>query len=510
MRVLLVAEISRLRPWMRDFAADLTARGFSVALRTVDGDPPSGALRLLFEAERLLLGAGRFGGPEALTAEAIAPPPGPDFTAEAVIDLTREPSSSDDGPAFVFALAFDGATGEDALFSALTRGGGATVEIFDPRTGEIHERARPSLECAAGLIAAAATIGARAGAALTARLAAAQAGRVRPRLIGQRLRRVPCPPADATRFPSALAHRLARHLYRLVCHTPHWRIGWRLHDGPGLFDVGRFEAPRFKPLRETGLRFFADPFPISWRGEHHVFVEDFDHRRGKGTIAALRFDENGPTGEVATALEEPWHLSYPSPILHDGELYLAPEATQNRELALYRCVAFPDRWERAATLLSDVVVSDVSIVRRGETWWMFSTIEDGRGGWSDMLAIHSSPTLFGPWTAHRDLPNLIDAGAARSAGLPFERDGRLFRPVQDCTANYGGGVDLVEVTRLDAEGYEQEVRLRLRSGPAWPGGRLHTINRCGRLEVIDGVAARPKWAALDRLVEPLFAPGGPQ
>ncbi len=508
MRVLLIAEVSRLRPWMRDFAADLKARGFAVALRTVDGDPPSGTLRLLFEAERLLLGIGRFGGPETVSPDTIAPPPGSDFTPDAVIDLTRDPAASDDDPVPTFALAFDGASGEDALFSALTRGVGTMVEIFDPRSGEILERAVPSLECASGLIAAAATIGARAGAALTARLAAARDGRERPRLVGERLRRVAGRPATAAPFPRALAHRLARHLYRLACHTPHWRIGWRLHDGPGLFDAGRFEAPRFTPLRETGLRFFADPFPITWRGETHVFVEDFDHRLGKGTIAALRFDDHGPTGEVVTALEEAWHLSYPSPILHDGELYMAPEATQNRELALYRCVAFPGRWERVATLLCDVVVSDVSIVRRGETWWMFSTIEDGRGGWSDMLAIHSAPTLFGPWTAHRDLPNLIDAGAARSAGLPFERDGRLFRPVQVCTANYGGGVDLVEVTRLDEDVYAQEVRLRLRSGPAWPGGRLHTINRSGRLEVIDGVVARPKWGVLDRLVEPLFEPGG--
>jgi hypothetical protein len=140
---------------------------------------------------------------------------------------------------------------------------------------------------------------------------------------------------------------------------------------------------------------------------------------------------------------------------------------------------------------------------------MFSTLEDGRGGWSDMLAIHSAPSLFGPWTPHRDVPVLVDAGVARSAGRLFERDGRLFRPVQDCSGIYGGGVDVVEVTRLDEDAYEQIVRTRLRPGRAWPGRRLHTVNRCGRLELIDGAVLRPKWDPLDRLVAPFFEPRGP-
>jgi len=506
-RILLVLPAARLRPWMRDFAADLDGRGFDVRLRLVEGDPPSTLLRLVFDLDRLLVGWRRAAPPETVAADAIAPPADADFRPDVAVDLTADPAVP--VPAVpTFAVAFAGAPGETALFGMLTHGGGALADVYDVATGEIVERARPSLERAIGLVEAAASVAARAARLITVRLVALREGRTRRRLDGVRLARVAPDAPSLGRHPAAFARALARHVYHLVCRAPHWRIGWRHVDGPGLADTGDFAGPVFRPVPDPGLRCFADPFPVTWRGETHVLFEDFDHRLGRGRISALRFDESGPVGPVRPVLEEAWHLSFPYPVFDDGAFYLVPESTSRREVTLYRCLAFPDRWEPVATLLSGVSASDVSIVRRGDRWWMFSTIEDGRGGWSDMLAIHSAPALLGPWTAHRDVPLLVDAGAARSAGVPFERDGRLFRPVQNCSLVYGGGVDVVEVTRLDDDGYEQGLRHRIRSGRSWPGGRIHTLNRLGRLEVIDGVVARPRWNLLHRLVEPLFEPGG--
>jgi hypothetical protein len=47
---------------------------------------------------------------------------------------------------------------------------------------------------------------------------------------------------------------------------------------------------------------------------------------------------------------------------------------------------------------------------------------------------------------------------------------------------------IAEITRLDNEGFTQRVEAILRPGPRWPGRRLHTLNRAGRLECIDGSA----------------------
>ena len=505
MRILLVREAARLRPWMRDFASDLRAHGFEVRLGPRPGGEPSRLVGLIFELDRLTNAMRRHDVADAVAPDEIAAPPGGDFTPEVVVDLTGRPAAYAGVP--TFALAFDGIPGEDALLAALTENGAVTVAIHDPGTGEILEEIRPSLECAQGPIDATAVVGARVAAVLLARLLALRSGRRRPGRVaaGSRIRIAPAEPSLGY-FARRLRDVLARHLYRMVSRSPHWRIGWRHVDGPGLVDTGNFEAPLFRPFPDGGLRCYADPFPIEWQGETHVLLEDFDHRSGKGMISAIRFDDGGPIGPAVPVLEEPWHLSFPFPIVDEGNLYVVPESTARRDVALYRCIAFPDRWERVATLLDGVCASDVAIVRWADRWWMFSTLEDGRGGWSDMLAIHSAPSLVGPWRPHRDVPVMIDVAAARSAGRPFVRDGRLHRPVQDCSAIYGGGIDVVEVTRLDDEGYEQEVRLRLRPNPAWPGRRLHTVNRVGRLELIDGAVPRPKWDVIDRLVAPLWTP----
>jgi hypothetical protein len=67
-----------------------------------------------------------------------------------------------------------------------------------------------------------------------------------------------------------------------------------------------------------------------------------------------------------------------------------------------------------------------------------------------------------------------------------QRNGALIRPFQDCRDGYGAALGLARITRLDDEAFEQQVETILRPGPLWPGRRLHTLNRAGSLECIDG------------------------
>jgi hypothetical protein len=96
---------------------------------------------------------------------------------------------------------------------------------------------------------------------------------------------------------------------------------------------------------------------------------------------------------------------------------------------------------------------------------------------------------------------LVDQASARPAGAMVVRDGTLWRPVQDCTAGYGCGIGLAEITRLDHEGFAQSVRTVLQADPGWPGRRIHTLNRAGRLECIDGSAYSPRSRTLARRLE---------
>jgi hypothetical protein len=119
---------------------------------------------------------------------------------------------------------------------------------------------------------------------------------------------------------------------------------------------------------------------------------------------------------------------------------------------------------------------------------MTATVRDGGGSYSDALHLWSARSFRGPWTPHRKNPVLIDTAAARPAGRVVERGERLIRPVQDCRRGYGAALALAEITRLDDNRFEQSVVSVLEPGKSWPGRRLHTVNRAGRLECIDGSA----------------------
>jgi hypothetical protein len=177
------------------------------------------------------------------------------------------------------------------------------------------------------------------------------------------------------------------------------------------------------------------------------------------------------------------------------------QGSANATVTLYRADPFPYRWVPEATLLSGIEASDATIVRHGGLFWMFAATRDGRGSWSDTLSIYWARDLRGPWSAHAGSPVLIDQAAARPAGAMFERAGRLWRPVQDCTHGYGTGIGLAEVTVLDKERFEQRVDVVLHAEPHWPGRRFHTLNRAGALECIDGAAYSPKSRMLARRFE---------
>ena len=297
-----------------------------------------------------------------------------------------------------------------------------------------------------------------------------------------------------------LAGAIARRIYRLCCYAPHWHVGWRTTDDAGVWASKNLSGPPWAILADPGHRFYADPFPVTWQGRTFVFFEELDHRLGKGTISAIEFGAAGPTGPVLPVLEEPWHLSYPFLIEHDGEMWMIPESSEHRDVALYRCVAFPDRWERHATLLSDIELGDATIVRHDGRLYLFGATRDGGGGYSDTLSIFHARHLFGPWLPHAANPIMVDRAAARPAGHFVTIDGALWRPVQDCSDGYGAALGLAEISKLSPDTFSQTVRHTLRPDSRWPGRKLHTLNRCGRLEVIDGSRIQPKLEALRGMV----------
>ncbi len=409
-----------------------------------------------------------------------------------VLELDGAETSS--GGSAAFYPVFDGFGSELALISALLAGHMPEIALIDRLDGSALATGRPSFENGGGLTGALDSVLSRTIVLIESLVSAPR--RPAPGPAPSQLRYGP--PRPAAVLLQSVAWGAARAAYKLCMLTPHWRVGWRRHDGPGVIDRLNLDGPVWHNLPDPGHRFFADPFPVVWQGREAIFVEDLDHRVGKGTISAIELVDGTPRSPVA-ALEEPWHLSYPFLIEEAGQLYMLPEASLSGDVTLYRCVDFPSRWERCATLLSGIEAADATILRHGGRYWMFAVTREGRGGYSDTLRIWHAPGLFGPWDEHGLRPVCIDAASARPAGGVVASRGALWRPFQDCANGYGTTLGLARIDQLDPDHFDETVVARLRPGPRWPGRRIHTLSRWGALECIDGSAFMPRLPVMRQL-----------
>jgi hypothetical protein len=483
----------RPRAWMVRLAKLLDDGhvDIQIAWAKTGASRPAG-LEGLFELERVILRNGRASGADAVSKAACGKLRRTDRDPDIVVDFTdREPDAAGT-PRLYLRPLYNGAPGEDAVLAAILSGDLPYIEIRNEIGGEIIDAGQPSAEVADGLSGSLDTVMARTATLLSAMLSGKP--RPAPRTMNgfdQQHSRSP-----ATYVLRGLAGAIAKRIYRLCCYSPHWRVGWRHTDDPGIWRSGDLSGPDWNAISSPAHRFHADPFAVTWKGRTFVFFEDLDHRVGKGIISAIEFNDTGPTGPLIPILEEPWHLSYPFLIQHDNELWMIPESTGNRDVALYKCIDFPNRWERYATLLSGLELADATIIRHDGVYYLFGATRDGAGGYSDTLSLFYAHQLFGPWIPFESNPVMLDRAAARPAGNFVTINGQLWRPVQDCTDGYGCALGLAEVTELSPTSFKQVVRHIIRPGPLWPGRKLHTLNRCGRLELIDGTSIQPKVRAL--------------
>jgi hypothetical protein len=401
------------------------------------------------------------------------------------LDLTGSPVADGDW----WSLRFDGGAGAGAAAAALLAGRFPVVEVVSAG-GRVIASGRPGSEQPG--ITAAALDDVLAG-CVTLVVAAVQGTSLRLP-TGQ----VEQPGPAAPRSPAQQALRMlgstpARRAYRALYRAPHWRVGWRYVDGDGVIDTLRLPDSGWHDLPDDGHHFYADPFPIEVDGRTFLFVEDFDHRVGRGVISVLEFDHSGPLGTPVRALTHDVHLSYPCVLEDEGELWMIPETSAAGTVELYRATDFPYRWTLDTVLLRDIDASDVTPFRHDGRWWLSATVRRG-GSCSDALHLWYADSLHGPWVPHERNPVVLDIASARPAGRVVHRDGRLFRPAQDGTGGYGSAVTLTEIVRLGPEIFEQRLVARLEPGAGWAGRRLHTLNRAGRLEVIDGSARSPRFS----------------
>ena len=304
-------------------------------------------------------------------------------------------------------------------------------------------------------------------------------------------------PAHYPRLPAPTVCALARLSWRLAANwvtnrlpsrrrLEQWQIAYYFadEDEPGC----RFERLRY--LVPSQDRYWADPFAVENQGRYFIFFEELLYRTPKGRIAAIEVFEDAKPGEAQVVLEQPYHLSYPFIFDWQGALYMIPETAQNRTVEVYRCEAFPHRWRLHKVLLDNVNAVDTTLWKGEDRWWMFVNVAEPGVDNSDELHLYWSATPFGPWAAHAGNPVISDVRGARPAGPLFSRDGRLYRPSQDCSWSYGHSVSINHVQTLGEDGYRETAVDRIAPGWRKDALRVHTVGAKKRLRVIDCMTRR--------------------
>ncbi len=489
MRIRIAIDPARARIWHRRLAEALRRRGHSVsvAIRPGRTNPPV-AISLILALERLAYRQpdGMPGSPWTRRDLAAYAQGSADETVDLIVDLT----GGSDLHAGVRTLrpVYADALVEEAAISELLSNRMPLIGVADSAAPDRPERFHAAVERPRTLCKALDNLGAR----LVTIFDGAVARIARNETIaGKSVVAL----HDAATWPQlgalgALVARARAALTSLSVKPPHWFVGWRRADQDRLAETMRLPQAGWHRLPDDGARFYADPFVFRHEGRTWLFLEEFPYATGKAIVSLVEMGAEGPLGTPRPILERANHLSYPFVFERAGAIWMIPEMSTAGRVELFRATKFPDAWESVGVLVDGVEASDATIVEHEGRLWMFGSVGgEGASSW-DTLHLWHSNDLMGPWSPHPRNPVLIDARGARPAGAFYRRGGELWRPAQDCASGYGAALALARVTRLDTEGFAQEIASVIRPGGAWPGIGLHTLNWAAGIEVVDGCADR--------------------
>lgn len=274
---------------------------------------------------------------------------------------------------------------------------------------------------------------------------------------------------------------LASRAFRFAFYRNQWRV--LIHKG--AIEKQNFSA--FHLLRPPKDRFWADPFVVKHENKIYLFIEVAEYKNPKGYISVLELDSEFNLTRTTKVLEEPWHLSYPYVFKHAGEFWMIPESLDNKKVTLYKCNAFPYKWEKYRDLLDNQSLLDSSIFSFNGKWWLFCGREnDSSSNCNELFNIFfSDDPIDGIWSPHPLNPIKCDLSGARPAGNVFKRNGHLMRPAQNCTVRYGGSTVIYRIEELTTTTYF-ETKVEEIYPESYPNAKgIHHFSECEDLVVTD-------------------------
>jgi hypothetical protein len=274
---------------------------------------------------------------------------------------------------------------------------------------------------------------------------------------------------------------LVKHVAEII-QPDQWNIG--IVHSP----IHEFLDPEFKPkvhwLAASGNNYYrADPFGIEKEGKLYVFFEEFNCKNNKGHISYFQLDGEDVLFGGRVMLNPSIHMSYPYLVQDGDNVYCIPETASKSEIGLYRASHFPERWEPVCKIVDNFPAIDPTAFFHEGRWWVACSLLHN---WGHLYVWHAR-CLLGPWRAHVANPVKIDIRSSRPAGTPFNRDGVLYRPAQDCSSTYGGQIVINRIMELTPYAFREEAVAIVKPDQfdIYPKG-VHTLAALGGVTLLDG------------------------
>lgn len=267
-----------------------------------------------------------------------------------------------------------------------------------------------------------------------------------------------------------------------------WSIG--MGEGDKVFDM-RFSAPvqSGEDAGRTSI-FVADPFLVVEGDRWFIFSEVLNSLCQKGEIGYhVSFDDGKTWSFGQVVLREPWHLSFPFIVKHEGEHYMTTCATAGTSppftLWLYSTQRFPRGWRKQAEILHQGQLNgrpvDPVLHHHGGLWFLF-VMDDG----IQLERLFFSTSLFGPFTEH---PRSQSYLVRQSGRVITDDNGEMWT-----FHHTGSTVARLHLQKLSRTEYQYGESIPL-LGPlenSWAEAGMHTFNAV-RLDSGNWAAAVDGW-----------------
>lgn len=258
-----------------------------------------------------------------------------------------------------------------------------------------------------------------------------------------------------------------------------------------LIDSGKNFIPLYPP---DGL-IWADPFVISLKDRHYIFYEELPYSTNRGHISCTSIhSKTGSRQEYKEVLKKDYHLSYPFLFHHNGILYMIPESCESKNIELYQCEAFPNKWRFVRNLMENVNAVDTTLFYHNDCWWMFSSLALHQGAIHDdeLHLFYSDNPTSKNWEPHPCNPIISDVRKARMAGNIFIFKDKIIRPGQDCSGTYGKSIVFNEILVLSKKQYGERSIHYFNAEWDHELDKTHTYNKGKGIEIIDAYRRIPK------------------